>query len=101
MASSKPTLNPLTDKPTNKTPVTKPFMLAFIKCEKATDEDRKWFKTIVANPENQKEYVNQLNGEPYIDIDIPKVRKEFIDRFFPQLNEKKKTKSFIDDIMSL
>ena len=101
MASSKPTLNPLTDKPTNKTQVTKPFMLAFIKCEKATDEDRSWFKTIVSNRENQKEYVKQRNGEEYIDIDIPKVRKEFIDRFFPQLNEKKKTKSFIDDIMSL
>ena len=39
MASSKPTLNPLTDTPVNKTQITKPFMLAYIKSEKATAED--------------------------------------------------------------
>lgn len=101
MASSKPTLNPLTDTPTNKTQITKPFMKAFMKSEKASAEDRAWFKQIVSNPANQKEYKNQLNGELYMDIDIPKVRKAFIERFYPQLNEKKKTMSFIDDILSL
>lgn len=101
MASSKPTLNPLTDTPTNKTQITKPFMKAYIKSEKASAEDREWFKKIVSNPENQKEYKNQLDGKLYIDIDIPKVRKAFVDRFFPQLNEKKKSMSFIDDILSL
>ena len=101
MASSKRTLNPLTDTPTNKTEITKPFMRAFIKSEKATNEDRAWFKTIVANPENHKEYKNQLDGTTYMDIDIPKVRKAFVDRFFPNLNEKKKTMSFIDEIASL
>lgn len=101
MASSKPTLNPLTDTPTNKTQITKPFMLAYIKSERATDEDRAWFKALVSNPANQKEQVNQLDGKPYIDIDIPVVRKAFIDRFFPQLNAKKTKLSFIDEIMSL
>lgn len=101
MASAKPTLNPLTDTPTNKTQVTKPFMLAYIKSERATDEDRKWFKAIVTNPENQEEKKNQLNGELYMDIKIPVVRKFFIDRFFPQLNAKKKAKSFIDEIIDL
>ena len=43
MASAKPTLNPLTDTPENKTQITKPFMLAFMRCEKANDDDRKWF----------------------------------------------------------
>ena len=38
MASSKPTLNPLTDTPTNKTQITKPFMKAYMKSEKATAE---------------------------------------------------------------
>ena len=52
MAQSKPTLNPLTDTPKDKTDVTKPFMLAFMKSEKATAEDRAWFKAIVSNPEN-------------------------------------------------
>lgn len=101
MASSKPTLNPLTDTPTNKTQITKPFMLAFIKSEKATDEDRRWFKSIVTNPDNQEEKVNQLNGEPYMDIKIPEVRKAFVDRFFPQLNAKKKNMSFIEEIENL
>jgi len=102
MAQSKPTLNPLTDTPKDKTDVTKPFMLAFMKSEKATAEDRAWFKEIVSNPDNQKEYVNRLNNEPYIDIDIPKVRLAFCERFFPQLVAKKKTnKSFIDSIMEL
>ncbi len=101
MASSKPTLNPLTDTPTNKTQITKPFMLAFMKSEKATDEDRRWFKALVTNPDNQKEQVNQLNGETYMDIDIPVVRKAFVDRFFPQLNAKKQSKSFIDEIADL
>ena len=103
MAQAKPTLNPLTDTPKNKTEVTKPFMIAFIKSEKATAEDREWFKKIVSNPKNQKEYINRLNGTPYTDIDIPKVRKEFCGRFFPQLAEDKKgkKKSFIDTIMDL
>lgn len=101
MASSKPTLNPLTDTPTNKTQITKPFMTAYMKSEKATKEDIEWFKGIVSNPDYHKEYVNRLNNETYKDIDIPKVRKEFIDKFYPQLNTKKKTKSFIDEIMSL
>lgn len=101
MASSKPTLNPLTDTPINKTQITKPFMLAYIKSEKATADDRTWFKKIVADPEYQKEYKNQLNGEVYNDIDIPKVRKEFCQRFFPNLLEKKKTISFIDEVLGL
>lgn len=102
MAQAKPTLNPLTDTPKSKTDITKPFMLAFMKSEKATEEDKKWFKTIVSNPENHKEYVNRLNGEVYTDIDIPKVRLEFCKRFFPQLAAKKKAnKSFIDSILDL
>ena len=101
MASAKPTLNPLTDTPTNKTQVTKPFMLAYIKSEKATDEDRKWFKTIVSDPKYQEEKKNQLSGELYTDINIPEVRRLFIAKFYPQLTTKKKAKSFIEEIMDL
>lgn len=101
MASAKKTLNPLTDTPSNKVEVTKPFMLAYMR-QVANEEDKTWFKKIVSNPDNQKEYTNQLNGTPYMDIDIPKVRKAFIDRFFPQLNAKKdKNKTFIDSILDL
>lgn len=102
MAGSKKTLNPLTDTPASKTDITKPFMLAFMKSEKATKEDKEWFKKIVSNSENQKEYINRLTNQPYMDIDIPKVRKEFCERFYPQLVAKKnKNKSFIDSILDL
>ena len=101
MASSKPTLNPLTDVPKNKTEVTKPFMKAYIKSEKATDADRAWFKTIVGNPEYQEQKINRLDNKPYTDINIPKVREKFCEKFFPNLLEKKKKTSFIDDIMNL
>lgn len=101
MASAKKTLNPLTDTPSNKVEITKPFMLAYMR-EVATAEDKEWFKKIVADEKNQKEYLNKLNGTTYIDIDIPKVRKLFIDRFYPQLNAKKeKNKTFIDSILDL
>jgi hypothetical protein len=102
MASAKKTLNPLEDIPASKTEVTKPFMLAYMKSSKAKPEDIKWFKEIVSNPENQKEYINKLNGQPYTDIDIPKVRKLFCQRFYPQLvGKKNKNKSFIDSILDL
>ncbi len=102
MASSKPTLNPLTDTPVNKSQITKPFMLAYIKSEKATDEDRKWFKELVSDPNNQEPKTSQLNGKTYIDIKIPEVRMAFIDRFFPQINAKKRTKkTFIEEILDL
>ncbi len=101
MASSKKTLNPLTETPSNKVEVTKPFMLAYMR-QVANEEDKAWFKKIVSNPDNQKEYTNQLNGTPYMDIDIPKVRKAFVERFFPQLNARKdKNKTFIDSILEL
>lgn len=101
MASSKKTLNPLTDTPASKTEVTKPFMLAYMK-KVATEEDKAWFKALVSKPENQKEYINRLNNQPYMDIDIPKVRKAFCDRFYPQLTAKKeKNKTFIDTILDL
>ena len=102
MASAKKTLNPLEEAPTNKAEVTKPFMLAYMKSGKASPEDIAWFKQVVSNPENQKEYMNRLNGNKYTDIDIPKVRKLFCERFYPQLVAKKKgTKSFIDSILDL
>lgn len=102
MASTKKTLDPMTETPTVKTEITKPFMLAYIKSSKATEEDRKWFKSIVSNPNYHKEYVNKLNGQTYTDIDIPVVRKLFCERFFPSLTVRKnKNKSFIDEVMAL
>ena len=101
MASAKPTLNPLTDTPTNKTQITKPFMLAYIKSELATAEDRAWFKELCVKHQEKK--VSQLGKteKEYIDINIPEVRLAFCKRFFPNLVAKKKTKSFFDEILDL
>ena len=44
MASSKKTLNPLTDTPTSKTDITKPFMLAYLKSGLAEPDKVKEFK---------------------------------------------------------
>ena len=102
MASAKKTLNPLTDTPTNKVDVTKPFMLAYLKAGIGDPDKVKEFKKFVAKKENQKEYINRLTNEPYIDIDIPKVRKKFCELFFPQLLEKKKGGgTFIEEISKL
>lgn len=103
MAGAKRTRNPMddNDQPQNKTEVTKPFMLAYMK-QRATPEDKEWFKKIISNPENQKMYRNRLTNEDYLDIDIPKVRLAFCERFYPNLVAKKpKNKSFIDTIMDL
>jgi len=103
MAQAKPTIDPMTDAPKTKSQVTKPFMIAYMK-QKASKEDVEWFKGVVSNPENQKEYINHLTGKPYTDIDIPKVRKEFIERFYPDIFNKKKTGDngpFIDTILAL
>lgn len=102
MASAKKTLNPLTDTPTNKVEITKPFMIAYMESEKATQEDLEWFTSIIQNPDNRKEYTNRLTNEKYVDIDIPKVRELFCKRFYPELNAKKKTTlSFTDRILAI
>ena len=101
MASSKKTLNPLTDKPENKVDVTKSFMVAYMESV-ASEEDVNWFIDVIQKSENRKMYTNRLNGEKYEDIDIPKVRELFCKKFFPYLNAKKKTSlTFTDRILSL
>ncbi len=56
---------------------------------------------IVADPNTLKEYLFQLHGTPYTEIDIPKVRKAFIERFYPNLTKKEGKKTFIDEILGL
>ena len=102
MSSAKKTLNPLTETPSNKVEVTKPFMLSYLKSGLADPDKVKQFKKFVAKKENQKEYINRLTNEPYTDINIPVVRKEFCRLFFPQLLEKKKSGgTFIEEIDNL
>lgn len=98
MAGSKKTLNPLTDTPTNKVEITKPFMLAYVKSGIADPEKVKTFKAFAKDPANQKEYINKLNNQPYMDINIPVVREKFCELFFPNLLVKKKKGSWLDEL---
>ena len=94
-------LDPRTDKPKNKIEITKKFMEDYMKLV-AKPEDVEWFKKLVSDPKNHKEYKNSLNNTTYTDIDLAKVRKEFATRFYPYLNKPKKEKiTFIDSIMKL
>ena len=98
MAGSKKTLNPLTDTPTSKTDITKPFMLAYVKSGVADPAKLKEFKAFAKDPANQKEYINKLNNQPYMDINIPVVREKFCALFFPNLLVKKKKGSWLDEL---
>ena len=101
MASSKKTLNPLTDTPTNKTEITKPFMMAYLKSGLADSAKLIEFKAFAKDPANQKEYLNRLTGEPYMDINIPVVREKFCQLFYPNLLAKKKTITWLEELDNL
>lgn len=104
MASAKKTLNPLTDTPTTKTEITKPFMYAYMASSKASLEDVEWFSELCDDPEYRKEYKDQLHGTTYEDINVPMVREQFCLRFYPHLYQKKKSdapKTFADKIKAL
>ena len=91
------TLNPLTETPIKKAEVTKPFMFAFMQSHKATKEDLDWFINVCEN--NKRIYKNKFTGADYEDIDIPKVRAAFVERFYPNLSvKKKKKKSFVEEL---
>lgn len=97
MAKQK-TLNPLTEEPTKKTEITKDFMLIYIQV-KGTDKDKKWFKDKVAEYTIEKS--NNLTKETVKGLDISKLRKDFIDRFFPNLNKSKGADDFFKAVENL
>ena len=90
MAGAKKTLDPRTQKPENKTEVTKAFMEKYMELV-ATPEEVDWFCELIEKPENRKMYKSSLTQKEYEDIDIPKVRKAFCDKFYPYLLKKKET----------
>ena len=85
---AKKTLNPLTDTPMKITQLTKDFMLVYIKTN-GSAKDKEWFKDLVKR--NTIDKVNNLNGEKTKGVDIFAMRKEFAERFFPQLIKEKKS----------
>lgn len=99
---AKRTLNPMTETPQNKVDITKSFMEAYMKSEKATKADLDWYISIIEKPENRKTYKSSLTGKSYEDIDVGKVRSLFCDRFYPNLNSSTSKKmSFTDRIKDI
>lgn len=91
-------LNPLTDTPTNKNDITKDFMLEYIKA-KGTRSDKDWFKSICQSNIIDKPLPKD-KSKTVKTIDLKKVREEFVNRFFPQLN-KMTASSYLDEVMKL
>ena len=93
------TLNPMTDTPTSKTQITKSFMLAYMRSEKATAKDRKWFKDFCNNQENKMTVTSNLPGvDPKTDINLKKLRVAFCEKYYPNLVAPRgnRNKSFLD-----
>ena len=84
----------LAKKPENLTELTKDYMLAYIKANK-TEENVKFFKELVEKYKGTK--VNNLTKEESSCIsDIGAFRKEFAEKFFPELTTTKKGKTWFD-----
>ena len=79
-------LNP----PETKADLTKGNMLKYIKAY-GTDEEKKWFVELME--ENRQKKINNIDGSEVNGYDLPKVRKAFAEKFFPDLVKKQKVKS--------
>ena len=97
MASKIPTLDPMTQKPTQKREITKDFMLAYLESELATAEDVKWYIELTNDPANRKMYKSKLSGTEYEDIIKKNVVDAFCKRFYPHLLEKNSSKPKFED----
>lgn len=83
------------DKPEKITQITKDYMRDYIIYQANTDENKSWF--LKACQENTIQKMSKARGE-YTDIDVSAVRKLFVNRFFADLNKKKKTTTYLEDI---
>ena len=98
MATKRATLNPITDTPTNKSYITKDFMLCYM--EKVADKSGKeWFKALVFD--NMIEKKNSLTGENTTTPNWKVIKNAFIEKYFPNLNKAKNKIDFIDRIKNL
>lgn len=96
--AKKTTLNPLTDTPQTLNDLTKDYMLKYVKTV-GTEEDRKWFKALIKN--NTFEDTNALNGKTCKKLKIKEIRRNFAERFFPNLLKRGKGTSFFDEVDGL
>lgn len=82
MAKKRQELDPKTEKPKQKSDLTKTYMLGYIK-EHGTDEDKAWFKELVRNNKVMKK--SALDGKEYPQLDLAPTRQAYCERFFPNL----------------
>lgn len=85
MAKKRKELDPLTEKPENKSDLTKTYMLGYIKAH-GTDEDKAWFKELVRNNKVMKK--SALDGKEYPQLDLAPTRQAFCERFFENILKK-------------
>ena len=96
---AKNNLNPLTDTPDTLTPLTKDFMLEYVKV-KGTEEDKEWYKKVCNSNIVKKK--NNFTGQETDGVDYKVVRHEFAKRFFPHLlKPQKKGVSYLDLVNEL
>ncbi len=81
--------------PTTKKELTKEFMTAYIKTK--SQDEIKWYVDLV----KQNTIVRNcgFDGKEYKQADFKKVRKEFVKRYFPELN--KKTSNYVSYLEEL
>ena len=100
MADKKKELNPLTDTPEFLYQLTQDFMLGYMKQDKISKADKKWFVSLC---KDNKKKIKRGDAEFEV-LDASPVRKEFAKKYFPNLIEKKKSgkkKSFFDELEEL
>lgn len=100
--AKKKRLNALTDTPSSLSDLTLDYMYDYVKA-KGTKADKVWFAKTVEGLWGKK-YNNLAKAEIEGITDIPALRKEFADRFFPNLLDRKKKKdgeSYLDKVKKL
>ena len=88
------------ESPTSKSQLTKENMLDFMRDK--SKEEREWFVNLVKS--HTKEKKNNLTGKMIEGYDLPKIRTQFAEKYFPELNQKKMVSSkkrFEDELNSL
>ena len=100
--AKKKRLNVLTDTPESLSDLTLDFMYDYIKL-KGKKADKEWYAGVVSDLWGKK-YNNLEKAEIDGITDIPALRKQFAERFFPNLNNRKKKKdeeSYLDKVKGL
>lgn len=82
------------DKPDKIVRITKDYMRDYILYQANTDENKAFYLQLC-----KKYTVSKMKDEKeYKDIDVSKVRKEFVKKFFPELLDTKTEKTYLEEL---